>query len=84
MSENIQKYPCPCCGYYTIDSPRHFDLCPVCFWEDDPLQFDDPTFIGGPNEISLREARKNYRLFGAMSAVNRNSVRPPHADEKEP
>ncbi|MGE7915953.1 CPCC family cysteine-rich protein [Lysinibacillus xylanilyticus] len=28
------KYPCPCCGYKTIDSDGHYHICPICFWED--------------------------------------------------
>ena len=31
----MKKYKCPCCGYYTLeDEEGHFDICPVCFWED--------------------------------------------------
>lgn len=29
------KYKCLCCGYVTLDSRAEFDICPVCFWEDD-------------------------------------------------
>lgn len=29
------KYKCPCCGYYTLDERGGYDICPVCFWEDD-------------------------------------------------
>jgi hypothetical protein len=41
-------------------------VCPVCFWEDDALQFDDPTFAGGANEMSLISARDNFANFGAI------------------
>ncbi len=29
------KYKCFCCGYTTLDSRGGYDICPVCFWEDD-------------------------------------------------
>lgn len=31
----MKKYRCWCCGYRTLDSRGDFDICPVCFWEDD-------------------------------------------------
>jgi len=52
------KIPCPCCGKTRVDE---FDICDECFWENDPVQFDDPDFAGGANEMSLNEARKAYR-----------------------
>jgi Cysteine-rich CPCC len=30
-----QKEPCPCCGCLTLDDRRRFEICSVCFWEDD-------------------------------------------------
>lgn len=29
------EYKCLCCGYMTLDSRAEYDICPVCFWEDD-------------------------------------------------
>lgn len=61
------KYTCPCCGYKTLDEkpPGTYEICSICFWEDDPVQFDDPDYGGGANTPSLRTAQNNYRLFGA-------------------
>ena len=38
------KHKCVCCGNYTINEepPGTFEICPVCFWEDDNVQFDNP------------------------------------------
>lgn len=43
------NYTCPCCGYKTLDEepPDTFDICRICFWEDDGVQFQDPDFEGG-------------------------------------
>ncbi len=29
------RFECPCCGYLTLDERGTYDICPVCFWEDD-------------------------------------------------
>lgn len=55
------KHKCPCCESYTIDEPGNFDICEVCGWEDDELQSDDPDYRGGPNGMSLNEAREIYK-----------------------
>ncbi|CAL2104427.1 protein of unknown function [Tenacibaculum sp. 190130A14a] len=26
---------CPCCGYKTLESRNEFDICKICWWEDD-------------------------------------------------
>jgi hypothetical protein len=61
------KFTCPCCGYKTLTQkpPGTFQICKVCFWEDDRTQFYSPDFKGGSNEISLREAQQNFIKFGA-------------------
>jgi anaerobic ribonucleoside-triphosphate reductase len=37
-----------------------YEICPVCNWEDDPVQEEDPSYGGGANVMSLNEARKAY------------------------
>ncbi len=78
------RYACPCCGYLTLTEapPGTFAICPVCFWEDDNVQFDDPSYEGGANRISLIEARRNFMKFGARSEAHRHLVRGPTDDEK--
>jgi hypothetical protein len=43
-----------------------FQICPVCFWEDDGQDDHDAEAIrGGPNyELSLSQARRNFAKFG--------------------
>ncbi len=75
-------FPCPCCGYRTLNNERCWEICPVCFWEDDPLQYDEPGYTGGANEEALEEARRNYQVFGASSRQYFLNVRPPTPAEK--
>jgi hypothetical protein len=80
-----ERFPCPVCGYLTLtDAPGRYDICPVCFWEDDPVQARDPDYAGGPNRVSLKEAKRNFAAFGASKERSRGNVRPPHPDEIPP
>lgn len=76
-------FPCPCCGYLTLSraSPGTFEVCPVCYWEDDDVQARDPEYSGGANAVSLNEARANYRELGASAPNFQANVRPPNREE---
>jgi Cysteine-rich CPCC len=78
-----KAYPCVCCGFLTISDAESgtFEICPVCYWEDDHVQFKDIDFEGGANEESLRKARQNFMKFGASSLKFLKNVRPPLPDE---
>lgn len=54
------SYNCPCCGQKTLGSEHMFDICSVCGWEDDNVQFEDPNFRGGANFFSLKEYKKAF------------------------
>jgi len=85
MSQS-KKFTCPCCGYKTLEEkpPGTDDICPICFWEDDRVQFDDPDYQGGANEPSLREAQKNFSQFGACERRTLKLVRRPvDQDERD-
>ena len=71
-------YACPCCGYATIGEPAEYEICEICFWEDDGQ--DDPdseNFLGGPNGVSLNEARFNFLVFGAAEQKDLRYCREP-------
>jgi len=61
------RYFCPCCGYNTLSEkpPGTYDICPICYWEDDPIQFENPNYEGGANQVSLKQGQINYLTFGA-------------------
>lgn len=80
---NSNRYACLCCGYKTlVEKPGGtFAICAVCKWEDDPVQYADPDYRGGANSVSLREAQKNFREFGASERELIHAVRTPNSDE---
>lgn len=57
---NKNNLPCPCCKSLVLEESGEYEICPVCGWEDDPVQRKDPDFAGGANELSLNEARKAF------------------------
>lgn len=77
-------YHCPYCGCRTLDERGGFDICPVCFWEDDGQDDHDAEVVqGGPNgSLSLSEARANYLRFGACEEKMLEHVRPQRPEER--
>ena len=72
------KYTCPCCGYKTLDEepPDMYDICEICFWEDDGYQYKHPD-EDGANYISFREAQQNFEKIGAKGERSLLHVRKP-------
>lgn len=63
MDETTARlWPCPCCDQRTLhdEPPGTFEISPTCGWEDDDLQFNDPTLRGGANELLLLEAKWRF------------------------
>ena len=83
LKKHKKKCRCPCCGYYTLPGAGAYDICPVCFWEDDPVQEEDPDLAGGANDLSLREGRENYKKYGACEERFTKHVRVPLAEEAD-
>ncbi len=77
------RYQCPCCGHYTLDDKpdNTFQVCPVCFCEDDGVQLNDPDYEGGANEMSLNKARENFKVFGVIDLQFKEQVRRPSEEE---
>lgn len=84
VSVRGSTFPCPCCAYLTLseEPPGTFEVCPVCFWEDDAVQLEQPDLAGGANTVSLEEARHNFASFGASEARFVTFVRKPHPSER--
>jgi hypothetical protein len=79
-------YPCPCCGYLVFTHPPgSYDICPVCFWEDDALQLEFATTLaGGANGVTLVEAQANFQRFGACDERSMRHCRPPGDTPRDP
>ncbi|MCE3202031.1 CPCC family cysteine-rich protein [Paenibacillus sonchi] len=59
-----ELYSCPCCEFKTLATKGEYDICPVCFWEDDGSR--DPSHYSSPNHMTLAQARDNFITFGAV------------------
>ncbi len=83
-TEKQKTYRCPCCGYLTLFGRGGFEICEVCYWEDDGQDDHDAREVrGGPNgRLSLEVARENFKKCGASEALYVSRVRPPTEDEK--
>ena len=69
--ESIEGNPlklieCPCCGCRTMGERENYEICKVCWWEDDGQDNNNTDEIfGGPNyEICLSIGRYNFIIFG--------------------
>ena len=49
---------CPICEKHQFEDS--YDICPVCFWENDGYQYDEPDFYGGANNLSLNGYKKRW------------------------
>ena len=78
-----KRYSCPCCKCLTLDERGGYEICPVCFWEDDGQdEAELDTVRGGSNgQLSLAEARANFAVFCACEQRFRSKVREPTPDE---
>lgn len=77
----INKTKCACCGFSTMEKCGISDICPVCYWQKDFYQEEHIDDSGGPNLVSLRDAKENFKFFGASEKRFINLVRPPEKDE---
>ena len=79
-----RRLACPCCGFLTLRDRGGFEMCAVCWWEDDGQDDADADVVrGGPNgELSLSVARANFRSVGASDPRFVKSVRPALPEEE--
>ena len=65
-SKSTDLLACPCCGYGTLASRNEFEICEICWWEDDGQDNNNASqVLGGPNSnLSLTRARFNFLKYG--------------------
>ena len=56
-----RRFSCPCCGEKVFTARGEYEICGVCGWEDDPIQFSKPDYTGGANTLSLNQARQAWK-----------------------
>ena len=86
MNTTDNKFTCFVCGYKTLDSRCDWDICPICFWEDDVLvQSEEDDVMSPANGLQVSEAQANFIRFGAADQEAKENVRPPNAgDARDP
>ena len=59
---------CPCCGYPTLHGWGGYEICGLCWWEDDGTgEKCADLAVDGPNgSYSLAEAQANFEDHGDM------------------
>ena len=59
---------CPCCKFPTLNDNGGFEICVICWWEDDGQTDQDADEVRGvPNShYSLTQAQKNFANHGHM------------------
>lgn len=59
VTGKLEVFSCPCCGADTLPERNGWDICPVCWWEDDGTDNDDASlYYSGPNKgMQLTAAR---------------------------
>lgn len=55
------RWDCPVCDNKNMGDYPEYDVCPLCNWEDDHLQRDDPDYWGGANDLSLNDYRAEWQ-----------------------
>lgn len=80
--EDVPFYPCPCCGYRTLPALDAYDLCPVCFWEDDGMHSEDSASLDGPNGMTLTEGQRLFLRYGSSALHCLGHVRAPRPGEE--
>lgn len=79
-----KQYTCPACGHIVFNEPPgSYDICPICYWEDDLTQLENFDVAGGANHMSLIEAQNNYESIGAIEERLKQYVQKANKDDKK-
>lgn len=54
---------CPVCGKDKFDDFSDFDVCSVCGWKINVIQYDDHDFSNGNNALSVNECKLEWSLL---------------------
>ena len=66
MPQTLELEQCDCCDFFTIPAGEDYEICPICFWEQDAFGITEPDEPSGANHgLTLRKGRKNFIALGA-------------------
>ena len=59
---------CPCCENETLHERGSCEVCPVCFWEDDPFMDESNLYEKSVSNhgLTLEEAKNHFIKWGAI------------------
>ena len=69
INSECDSLVCPCCEQHNFNCQNFYEVCPVCKWEDDPSQRENPDYSEGANSLSLNDYRKQWQERNAKKAV---------------
>lgn len=83
VGDNECLIPCPCCGLRSLGSRAYYEICSVCWWEDDGQDNNNAYLCaGGPNKYSLVNARINFLLHGISTPKRADLIQLQDSAEK--
>lgn len=77
-----ELYTCPCCGYPMLSERYGYEICLLCWWEDEGQDDHDLDTESGPNHITLREGRANFERYLVSSLPHGGRKLPGINDER--
>jgi hypothetical protein len=55
---------CPCCDHLSLKARGDYEICRICWWEDDGTNDVLRGSPFSPNHCTLLEGRRNYARYG--------------------
>ena len=65
-------HACYCCEFLALKTIGEYEICPVCFWEDDGTKH--LQLFSQCNKRTLLEGKLNYKEYGAIDIMYVNKV----------
>jgi len=70
------RHKCLCCNYLSLLTKDDFEICEICYWEDDPLTKEVNKISSINHGLTLEDAKKNFVKFGAVEQKYIDQVKP--------
>ena len=67
-------FACPCCLYQTLTRHAEYEICPLCFWEDDGAS--EPDDYSSPNHMTVAQGQLNFARYGACDQTMLKNIDP--------